>query len=254
MRAGRCLERSRKPYDVYHNTFALSLTCTRIPSRSEFHVISMEIFQLKFESTSCMKHQTFEIRQQANLSLAPTVFLSTPLTRQMTSYSRSQLQSRSSNIFTTMPRPKRKRPPPTAKVSRPAARSFPFTKLPFELQREIFQYLLVASPDQIIRPEEPHSEFNDKCFIHKSYWERRNGITVAARLSEARPCYHTTLNTQLLKVSRGVSLLAVQVLYGCNKFHFSAASLFNRFTNTINAMGVRSIRYLAIEYPTFRSL
>ena len=97
---------------------------------------------------------------------------------------------------------------------------FPFTSLPFEMQKEVFQYLLVATDDQVIRPEKLHGIENSSCYQHRGlvytnyypYFEKPPPPI-------ALDCYHKTLETQLLTVSHNTNAVAVQVLYGCNRFH-----------------------------------
>jgi hypothetical protein len=100
--------------------------------------------------------------------------------------------------------------------------TFPFAKLPFEMQRDILQYLLVARNDQVIRPEETHTIHNKSCFEQRGtarYWP----TYVPAPPPVSLPCYHQTLHTQLHTVSQDVTAVAVQVLYGCNNFHVSTS-------------------------------
>lgn len=147
--------------------------------------------------------------------------------------------------------------------------AFPFNRLPFEMQKEVFQYLLVATNEQVIRPEKAHSFENGSCYKQTRgaiYWP-----SLIPPSSISLPCYHKTLTTQLLTVSHSVNAVAVQILYGCNSFHvssqaasvrgetnrvtqFSSASFFNKFTDTISPLSVQSLRYLAIDYPLARSL
>lgn len=107
--------------------------------------------------------------------------------------------------------------------------SFPFTSLPFEMQKEVFQYLLVAADDQIIRPEKSHGIDNKACFekhdpIFKQDPTRGYAWYYApAEPPSSLPCYHKTLETQLLTVSQDVNAVAIQVLYGCNHFHVSTS-------------------------------
>lgn len=117
-----------------------------------------------------------------------------------------------------------------------------FDNLPFEIQKEVFQYLLVAGVGHILRPEERHSRVNERCFPRPIPYYSFNswypGACPDSPPQPARkPCYHETLNTHVLYVNKNMNSVAVQVLYGCNRFHFSAASLFNRFTDTISNVG-----------------
>ena len=124
-------------------------------------------------------------------------------------------------IFATMAQPKEKAKAKRTSESSPfqPRGTFPFTKLPFEMQKEVFQYLLVAANDQVIRPEKAHSIKNASCYKQTGgaiYWP---SLIPASSIS--LPCYHKTLTTQLLTVSHNVNAVAVQVLYGCNRFHVS---------------------------------
>jgi hypothetical protein len=122
------------------------------------------------------------------------------------------------------------------------AKIFDFSRLPFEIQKEIFQYILVPESDEILRPEEAHEIWDRRCFSRD---ERMAAFDPDYKpIPEAQdvprpPCIHEVLSTgtQLLYVSKTVNSVAVRVLYGCNRFHFSSASLFNKFTDTINPLG-----------------
>jgi hypothetical protein len=97
---------------------------------------------------------------------------------------------------------------------------FPFTRLPFEMQKEVFQYLLVAGDDEVIRPEIPHGRKNPSCYEHQRpiyCYVRQDHHRSTSPL--ALECYHKTFETQLLTVSHNINVVAVQVLYGCNRFH-----------------------------------
>jgi hypothetical protein len=174
-------------------------------------------------------------------------------------------------IFATMAQPRENAKAKRTSESPPFQHrgTFPFTKLPFEMQKEVFQYLLVPANDQVICPEKARSIENASCYKQTDgaiYWP-----SLVPASSSSLPCYHKTLMTQLLTVSHNVNAVAVQVLYGCNRFHvsiqavslrgetnrgiqFSSASLFNKFTDTISSLGVQSLRYLAIDFPLALSL
>ena len=97
---------------------------------------------------------------------------------------------------------------------------FPFTRLPFEMQKEVFQYLLVAGDDEVIRPEQPHSRENPSCYDHQRPIHCYARPDIHRSISPiALECYHKTFETQLLTVSHNINAVAVQVLYGCNHFH-----------------------------------
>jgi hypothetical protein len=139
--------------------------------------------------------------------------------------------------------PAKKKAP--AKKNAPAkkkAKKFDFSRLPFEIQKEIFQYILVPESDQILRPEEAHEIWDRRCFSRDermAVFDPDYKPIPEAQNDPRPPCIHEILSTgtQLLYVSKTVNSVAVQVLYGCNRFHFSSASRFNRFTDTINPLG-----------------
>lgn len=109
--------------------------------------------------------------------------------------------------------------------------SFPFTRLPFEMQKEVFQYLLVADDDHVLGPEKAHEIDNPACYEPRyqnhgyNYHLMRYDVQPPSDPPKSLRCYHKTLETQILLVSHSVHSVAVQALYGCNRFYVSRPSL-----------------------------